>query len=75
MSEYYSNRYQPTPIVTQQNYPYNQPPIIIQQENTEVQHGCHCLLCLLTGGLWAPFWIVACCGCCKSLFITNHIVR
>ncbi|UJR06834.1 hypothetical protein I4U23_011122 [Adineta vaga] len=64
MSEYYSNRYQPTPIVTQQNYPYNQPPIIIQQENTEVQHGCHCLLCLLTSGLWAPFWIAACCGCC-----------
>jgi hypothetical protein len=27
----------------------------------KVNHCCHFLLCLGTGGFWSPFWMTACC--------------
>ncbi|UJR24204.1 hypothetical protein I4U23_027170 [Adineta vaga] len=58
--------YPQAPPVFTQPYPGNHQPVIVmqQQQNKDVQHGCHCLLWLLTGGLWTPCWIAACCGCC-----------
>ncbi|CAF1182766.1 unnamed protein product [Adineta steineri] len=63
---YPSNYPQQAPPVFTQPYPvHNQPIIIHQQQNKDVQHGCHFLLWFLTGGLWTPCWIAACSGCCK----------
>ena len=54
------------PVVTQPYAPtIHRQVIVVEQTNEDVQHGCHCLLWLLTGGLWTPCWIAACCGCCK----------
>ncbi|CAF5094798.1 unnamed protein product, partial [Rotaria sp. Silwood1] len=57
--------YNQAPPVFTQPYPANNQPniVIVQHQNKDVQHGCHCLLWLLTGGLWTPCWIAACCGC------------
>jgi len=59
----------PTVVVTQPYAANNQPIVVYQQQNRDVQHGCHCLLWMLTGGLWTPCWIAACCGCGKWLSV------
>ncbi|UJR24170.1 hypothetical protein I4U23_027136 [Adineta vaga] len=38
--------------------------VVVGGRSKDVQHCCHCLLCVLTSGLWAPCWLGACCGCC-----------
>ncbi|CAF5168238.1 unnamed protein product, partial [Rotaria magnacalcarata] len=48
------------PVYTQPYQSNNQPVIILHNENNDVQHGCHFILCFLTGGLWAPCWAAAC---------------
>ncbi|CAF1363266.1 unnamed protein product [Adineta steineri] len=60
-------------IVTQpflvQSYPSNGfATTIVQEQPKDVQHCCHFFLFLLTGGLWAPCWLGACCGCCEYTF-------
>ena len=58
--------YPPAPPAYTYPYPGQHPPVVIMHPpNKDVQHGCHCLLWLLTGGLWTPCWIAACCGCGK----------
>jgi len=40
--------------------------VVVVSERPEVNHACHCLLFLFTGGLWTPCWLGACCcGCCE----------
>ncbi|CAF1273579.1 unnamed protein product [Rotaria magnacalcarata] len=64
MSINYQNYPQGTPAVVQPQQTGSQPIYIIQNQNRDVQHGCHCILWLVTAGLWTPCWIAACCGCC-----------
>ncbi|CAF3029789.1 unnamed protein product [Rotaria socialis] len=52
----------PQPVYTQPYPSNNQPIIILHNDNHDVQHGCHFILCFLTGGLWAPCWAAACLG-------------
>lgn len=35
-----------------------------QSQDKKANHCCHFLLCFFSGGLWAPCWLGACCGCC-----------
>ncbi|CAF4303911.1 unnamed protein product [Rotaria sordida] len=63
-SQPYPHYPQPPPVMTQPYPSYNQPVVIVHHHNEDVQHGCHFLLCLLTGGLWAPCWVGACLGLC-----------
>eukprot|EP01004_Peranema_trichophorum_P009879 NODE_8630_length_660_cov_54.372439_g8005_i0.p1 GENE.NODE_8630_length_660_cov_54.372439_g8005_i0~~NODE_8630_length_660_cov_54.372439_g8005_i0.p1 ORF type:complete len:112 (+),score=23.44 NODE_8630_length_660_cov_54.372439_g8005_i0:57-392(+) len=68
---------QPPPQYYQQPPPqyYQQPPqqqSVQVSQNTvvqvgashEVNHCCHFILFLLTGGVWLPIWILACLGVC-----------
>ena len=41
-------------------------PSPVKYEKLPVNHCCHCLLCILTGGCSIPCWISGCCGgCCR----------
>ncbi|CAF4279570.1 unnamed protein product [Rotaria socialis] len=58
-----------TPVIVAQPYAASTPSVVvINTVNKDVQHGCHFLLWLITGGLWTPCWIGACCGCCRCAF-------
>ncbi|CAF1363198.1 unnamed protein product [Adineta steineri] len=66
-------------IVTQpflvQSYPSNGfATTIVQEQPKDVQHCCHFFLFLLTGGLWAPCWLGACCGCYDTKDETCEII-
>lgn len=63
--QYPVNYGQAPPVLTQPYVTQNPAIIVVPQQNKDVQHGCHFLLWLITGGLWTPCWIAACCGCCK----------
>ncbi|CAF1468570.1 unnamed protein product [Rotaria magnacalcarata] len=53
------------PVVVVQPYVASSPSVVvINTTNKDVQHGCHFLLWLITGGLWTPCWVGACFGCC-----------
>ncbi|CAF1224116.1 unnamed protein product, partial [Didymodactylos carnosus] len=36
---------------------FYQQPVVVMHHDEDVQHGCHFLMCLLSGGLTLPFWI------------------
>ncbi|CAF3618659.1 unnamed protein product [Rotaria socialis] len=59
-----TNTAQSPPVIVQPYPVTSSPTIIVQKEDPDVQHGCHFVLCLISGGLWIPCWIGACCGCC-----------
>jgi len=40
------------------------PAQVVVVHDAGVDHCCHWLLCMFTAGIWAPFWLGACCGCC-----------
>ncbi|CAF3713676.1 unnamed protein product [Adineta steineri] len=66
-------------IVTQpflvQSYPSNGfATTIVQEQPKDVQHCCHFFLFLLTGGLWAPCWLGACCGCYEICEILSKLL-
>ena len=37
---------------------------VVIARNQSVDHSCHGILCLVSGGLWLPFWLGACMGMC-----------
>jgi hypothetical protein len=53
----------PKPVTTTPRPKPVRPPSPDHSSEEEVNHA-HCILCFCTGGLWCPFWLCACAGCC-----------